>query len=147
MDTNEKILNDFLTDIFNKVLKTEESILKKGRFKDLSIREMHVIELVGKKEIANENNASNIAKSLSITPGTLTTTVRILEEKGYLIRKKSKEDKRVVKIFTTDIGKNANKRHSLFHEKLAKEMLSLFPEEEKTILIEAVKQLDKFFIG
>ena len=41
-------LNYFLVKVFNDVLKTEEGCLSTGEFKDLSIREMHIIESVQK---------------------------------------------------------------------------------------------------
>lgn len=145
MNEQEQILNDFLVDIFNEILYVEATSLKKGKFKNLSIREMHVIEAVVKNEQTNSNTSSNIAKSLKITAGTLTTSVNSLEKKGYLKRKKDDEDKRVIKIYTTKSGKEAAKSHEEFHQNMVREMLEYFPEEKRKILIQGVIELKSFF--
>lgn len=62
MNKQEQILNDFLVEIFNEILKVEGNALKKGKFKNLSIREMHVIEAVVKNEKAGNNTSSNHCK-------------------------------------------------------------------------------------
>jgi len=145
MNTEEKILNEFLVESFNEILKVEENALKVGKFKNLSIREMHVIEAVRKNEINGNNTSSNIAKSLDITPGTLTISVNSLEKKGYLLRQRDVHDKRVINIYTTNAGKEVEENHAKFHENMVKEMLGFFPEEKRKLLIEAVKELEKFF--
>lgn len=40
-------INSLLVDVFNDILVIEESELKKSRFNDLSITEMHTIEAIG----------------------------------------------------------------------------------------------------
>ncbi|WP_290771026.1 MarR family transcriptional regulator [Anaerofustis sp.] len=145
MNKQEQILNEFLVEIFNEILKVEENALKKGKFQNLSIREMHVIEAVVKNEKSNTNTSSNIAKSLNITPGTLTTGVNALEKKGYLKRQRDHEDKRVINIYSTNLGKEVEENHTKFHENMVKEMLNFFPQGKRDILIEAVVELEKFF--
>ena len=41
-------VNDYLTSIFNNVLVIEEVSLRGSRFKDISIKEMHTIDVIGK---------------------------------------------------------------------------------------------------
>ena len=145
MNKQEQILNDFLVEIFNEILKVEGNALKKGKFKNLSIREMHVIDAVVKNEKAGNNTSSNIAKSLNITPGTLTISVNALEKKGYLKRERNDEDKRVIKIYATKLGHEVEKNHAQFHENMVREMLNFFPEEKREVLIQGVVELEKFF--
>ena len=145
MNKEERILNEFLVESFNEILKVEEGALKKGKFKNLSIREMHVIEAVVKNEKQGKNTSSKIAKTLDITPGTLTISVNSLERKGYLLRERDIHDKRVINIYTTDSGKEVEENHAKFHENMVKEMLDFFTEEKRKILMEAVVELEKFF--
>ena len=92
-------LKYFLVKVFNDVLKTEEGCLSTGEFKDLSIREMHIIESVCRaNDNGTDNRASTIAQDQRITAGTLTTAVSLLEKKGYLFRKQDVKDKRVIRI-------------------------------------------------
>ena len=77
------VLNHFFVRVFNEILRVEEASLKKSEFKNLSVREMHVIEVIC---TANENGADNratdIAHALNISAGTLTTTVSLLKKKA-----------------------------------------------------------------
>ncbi|VLU74264.1 transcription regulator, MarR family [Streptococcus pneumoniae] len=41
-------INEYLTSIFNNVLVIEEVNLRGSRFKDISIKEMHTIDVIGK---------------------------------------------------------------------------------------------------
>ena len=41
-------INEYLTSIFNNVLVIEEVSLRGSRFKDISIKEMHTIDVIGK---------------------------------------------------------------------------------------------------
>jgi len=44
---NYQLVNDYLTSIFNNVLVIEETSLRASRFKDVSIKEMHTIDVIG----------------------------------------------------------------------------------------------------
>ena len=44
---NYQLVNDYLTSIFNNVLVIEESSLRGSRFNDVSIKEMHTIDVIG----------------------------------------------------------------------------------------------------
>ena len=60
-------VNDFFVNVFNKILSYEDQALSRSEYKDLSVREMHVLEAVGSLEQEGENNMSRIAASLSIS--------------------------------------------------------------------------------
>ena len=47
-DLDYQQVNDYLTSIFNNVLVIEEVSLRGSRFKDISIKEMHTIDVIGK---------------------------------------------------------------------------------------------------
>ena len=42
-----KLINEYLTSIFNNVLVIEEVSLRGSRFKDISIKEIHTVDLIG----------------------------------------------------------------------------------------------------
>lgn len=84
LQTNK--LNIFFVHVFNQILTWEEQTLKKFENTDLTVRELHVIEAVHVLTESNQNTMANIANFLSISPGSLTTSVGVLVNKGYLER-------------------------------------------------------------
>lgn len=146
MKGNRSALNHFLVDVFNEILKTEETLVSNSGFKDLSLREMHVIEAVCNAKGNSENNsAASIAAALRITAGTLTTTVSLLEKKGYLLRQRDEKDKRIVRIFATEDGLSANLTHQKFHEEMVDYVLSALSPEETDLFIRALGSVSSFF--
>ena len=95
---NYQQVNDYLTSIFNNVLVIEEVSLRGSRFKDISIKEMHTIDVIGKYP---EVTPSQVSKELMVTLGTVTTSLNNLERKGYIERIRSDKDRRVVHLHLT----------------------------------------------
>ncbi len=146
METQEEELNRFLVEVFNEILKTEESCIGDSGFEDLSLRELHVIEAVCNAESRTDGNrAAAIAAELRVTPGTLTTAVSILEKKGYLLRIRDERDRRVVRICSTELGKEANRNHARFHAEMVRAILSAISEEEAAVFIRALSKIRVFF--
>ena len=142
----KETVNGFLVRVFNEILKTEERSITNTKFSDLSLREIHILEMVYNAELANEDNSStSIASKLRITPGTLTTAVSLLEKKGYLVRNKDTKDKRVVRICTTQLGKEAQVSHIKFHEEMVDDILSVLDPEEAEVFARGLGKLAAFF--
>lgn len=145
MDQYQNILNRFLVDMFNEILKAEELTLSK-KYKNLSIKEFHVIEVVcAANESGKDNSTATIAENLRITPGSLTVAVNTLEKKGYLVRKKIDKDKRIVRIFPTELGLEVNRYHSNFHTEMVQNVLSTISEDEAIILLKTLGNISVFF--
>ncbi len=138
-------LNRYLVELFNDVLKAEELSLIK-EYGNLSLKEFHVIEAVC---LANDNNGDNstasIAEALKITAGSLTVAVNTLEKKGYLVRKKIDKDKRIVRIYPTELGLEVNRYHEKFHYEMVGSILSIINEDEADILLKALEDIRTFF--
>lgn len=143
--STESIIRSFLIDVFNEILKDEESIVTKP-FKKLSLREVHVIEAVCKAdEKDRDNSATAIANSLGITGGTLTTAVNGLEKKGYLVRQRDEADKRIVRILPTGKGRKVQEYHMQYHKKMVDRIMYILNDEETAVLIKALGSLATFF--
>ena len=139
-------LNHFLVRVFNEILRVEETSLKKGEFKNLSVREMHVIEAIcAANESGAGNRATDIAHALRISAGTLTTTVSILEKKGYAKRIQDVKDKRIVRLSATEKGISANQAHQRFHHEMVMNVMNTLDTQEIDILINGLKSLETFF--
>ncbi|NLJ30729.1 MAG: MarR family transcriptional regulator [Clostridiales bacterium] len=138
-------MNHFLVNVFNEILRTEEASLKTGAYKNLSVREMHVIEAVCFAQKNHSNTASEIANSQNVTAGTLTTTIGTLERKGFVFRRHDQRDRRVVRIFPTEKGKNANEIHQQFHHEMVSSIMSALSEEETLVFVKGLGAVQRFF--
>lgn len=146
MNIYELELNSFFVDVFNDILRLEEESLAKGNFKNLSVNEMHVIEAVCDSESAGTNTMKLLSNKLNITASSLTIAVKTLEQKGYLIRQRDKDDKRKVTVVSTLLGRDAFDNHKVFHKNLITGVSKNLNEAEMAALKLALDTLHKFFI-
>lgn len=137
-------VNDYLVMIFNEILSIEEEALSKSDFSDLSIKEMHTIEAIGLKGKLSSNQ---VAKKLSVTPGTLSVSIQNLVKKGYVERVQSPEDRRVVKLKLTKTGKLIYRLHRKFHMDMVKETLEGLDSNEAEVLIKGLQNLHEFLLA
>lgn len=128
--------------LFNNVMDTEAKAIITEEFKDITNNDMHIIEAVG---IEEPRRMSEIAKRLGVTVGTLTTNMNSLEDKGYIVRERSKTDKRVVLVVLTPKGKKAYYHHKDFHKNMIKAIVSGLDEEEMKVMIKCLLNLGNFF--
>ena len=140
--TTNRTLNEMLVMLFNNVMDAEAKAIITEEFKDITNNDMHIIEAIGVEE---PRKMSDIAKRLSVTVGTLTTNMNSLENKGYIIRERSKTDKRVVLVVLTDKGKKAFYHHRDFHKNMIKAIVKGLDEEEMKVMIKCLVNLGEFF--
>lgn len=145
MNDSKKVLNDFLVDTFNEILRLEQTALENYSDNRLTISEIHVIEAVFKAIDLGDNTASAIAKLLKITLGSLTVAVQTLEKKGYLYRQRTSEDRRVVQIFPTPLARYVNLIHNRFHIEMVDNVMSELTSEEQRVLVLSLEKLKSFF--
>ena len=138
----EKLLNDLLVMLFNEVLDMEHRALITGSFKEISINDMHIIDAIG---IEEPRNMSTVAKAMAVTVGTLTTAVNNLVKKGYVVRNRSSEDRRVVFISLSEKGVKAYYHHKKFHEQMIDSVVKELTEEELEALVKALTKLNTWF--
>ena len=103
MTNTQELLNKLLVQLFNDILHIEENSLKNIDLIDLSMTEIHTIEAVG---IKDAKTMGEIAHDLRITVGTLSAAITKLIKKGYVERKRTEEDRRVVLVSLTSKGEN-----------------------------------------
>ena len=137
-----RLLNELLVNLFNNILDTEAKAVITEEFKDISNNDMHIIEQFG---IEEPRSMSMIAKRLNVTVGTLTTNMNSLEDKGYINRQRSTQDKRVVLVVLTEKGRKAFFHHRDFHRKMIKAIVKDLDEDDMKTLIRCLQALDDFF--
>ncbi len=137
----KQVINDALVGLFNQVLKLEEKAIATGKFSNITVNDMHIIETVG----LDKKNMSSIAKGLGITVGSLTISMNSLVTKGYVERERSEEDRRVVYIKLTELGKKAYTQHKNYHDKMTDAVIKAVTKDELTVLVKTLSKLSEFF--
>lgn len=135
-------MNDILVNLFNEILDIEEKALITPEYADISVNDMHVLDAIG---IGKKKNMSTVARSLSVTVGTLTIAINNLVKKGYVVRIRSEEDRRVVLIYLSPKGEAACRHHHAFHEKMILAVMQDLNAEETEALTRALVKLQAFF--
>lgn len=142
MSTDTGTLNHLLVRLFNEILAIEGKVLCQGRFSDLTMRDMHLIEAVGD---GDGTRMSDLATYLSLSMGTLTVAVDHLIEKEYVFRNRDSRDRRVVLAALTKKGRLAYAHHARFHEEMVAQTIAKLSAEEAGVLIRAMENLRAFF--
>ena len=141
MDTY-KTLNEVLVNLFRDVMDIEQKAIITEEFQDITNNDMHIIEAIGRNE---PKNMSTIAREISVTVGTLTIAMNSLVKKGYVLRERGKEDRRVVYISLTERGRAAYVHHARFHKAMIDSISDELTSEEMELLIKTLTKLNKWF--
>lgn len=144
-DAQRTYLNDFFVHVFNKILAWEEQALSQVGARDLSVKELHVLEAVSDLTAQGRNTMTAIAESLSIRVSSLTTAVNTLVRKGYLERGGEPGDRRVIRVRLTEKGEQANSLHSQFHGHMIDRVTQGLSDQELDVLVQSLKNLGAFF--
>lgn len=139
---DSKVINQVLVRLFRRINALEEKAICTGRFKNITLNELHVIEAIGTE---GSRNMTAVAKDLEVTTGTLTTSVNSLVRKGLVERVRSEDDRRVVLVSLTPMGLEAHEQHVIFHEKMVGEIIKELDEEEVKVLSRGLDRLNGFF--
>lgn len=140
--TTDETLNELLVRLFKDIMEIEGRCLITDEFKDISYNDFHIIEAIG---IQEPKSMSATAKLMHVTTGTLTKAMDALTDKGYVVRERSRQDKRVVWVSLTEKGKLAYAHHEDFHRKMIANTKGQLTEQETPILIYALAKLADYF--
>lgn len=121
---------DYLTNLASVV---EEKTMNKDAIPDITLGELHVIQMVKK---FNNKPMTLIANNLKVTVGSLITCLNRLIQKDYIIRTRDEMDNRVILLSVTPKAQAVLKAHDKFHD----DILGLLLENGVT-LAQATKVL------
>lgn len=139
---NYGTLNEVLVNLFNDIMDIEQKSIITPEFKDITNNDMHVIDAIG---VGTPKNMSSIARELSVTVGTLTIAMNSLVKKGYVVRERSSEDRRVVYISLSEKGKKAYEHHASFHRQMIQGVMEELDGKELEVLVKTLKHLNSWF--
>ena len=140
--TTDETLNELLVKLFKNITEIEAQCLVTEEFRDISYNDFHIREAIGTGE---PKNMSTVAKLMRVTTGTLTKAIDALTEKGYVIRERSRQDKRVVGVYLTQKGRAAYAHHEEFHRDMIAQAKGELTEQELPVLIYSMAKLVDYF--
>ncbi|MDO4903017.1 MAG: MarR family transcriptional regulator [Limosilactobacillus sp.] len=134
-------INNALINIYNGILWVEEKELCKSSFSDLTIKELHAIDVIS---MYDHQTVSAVAKALHLTPGTMTSMTDRLIKKGYVERKRDEKDRRIIRLHLTKRGRVLYRAHRAFHNKMVEGFLKGMSQDELKTVNKALANLEEF---
>ncbi|KAA8432308.1 MarR family winged helix-turn-helix transcriptional regulator [Weissella sagaensis] len=134
-------MNETLVDVFNNVMWIEEASLRKSRFKDISIKDMHTIAAI---TMYDTRTASQLAQMMHLTPSAMTSVIDKLEKKGYVVRNRDTKDRRVVRIGLTHKGRTVFRAHEAFHRGMTHSLFDSLEKSKAPVVEEAIEDLQEY---
>lgn len=133
------VINELIVELFQNILNLEEKYHRLHGI-ELSMTEIHTLDSIHQSET---KHMSDVASRLNITQGTLTSTVKRLESKGYVKRVRDQQDRRVHRLQLLPAADAVLKVHHRFHDEVVNEILNEVEHDEK--LVQAINNLNHFF--
>ena len=145
MEQGRERLNRFLTELVERIQWAEAGFLSQA---NLSPQEVRLLETVCQAVDGGlDNRSTAIAAARRVTAGTLTSAVKLLEKKGYLTRRRDEQDRRVVRLMPTELGRKASEAYIAFRKKLTESAIACLSEDEAAGLIRTVDKLSHALHG
>ena len=141
MNKTKDLVNELLVEVFNHILSIEDQALKEKGVK-LSMTEVHVLEAINNTVVPTMTNVSN---KLRVTIGTLTTSIATLVRKGFVLRRRGEEDRRVVNLELTEEAYKVLAIHDEFHDKMIESVFKDLNIEEDEVLIKSLERVSQYF--
>jgi len=142
MSVSSEAIHDIFRKLFHEIGNLERKAIITEEFKDISNKDMHVIEAIG---MGVDNTMSVVAKKLGITAGSLTISINNLVNKKYVLRNRGKVDRRKVYVSLSEKGRKAFRHHKSFHKKLTEALVKPLNQEEMKVLLKSLSGLFGFF--
>jgi DNA-binding MarR family transcriptional regulator len=143
LDLLNAALNELLETAYREIGAIEEAMLKDMSGGRLTISEMHMIEAIG-REKETGRNVTDLAAELNITLPSVTMSVKKLERKGYVAKRRDSEDGRRVCVTLTRDGRRADVAHRFFHRKMARVLGNKLSIDERETLVNCLTELNAF---
>ena len=141
MNRVHETVNGLLVEVFNHILFIEERYMKQQGV-ILSMTEVHILENVEKSET---KTLGDVARLQMVTPGTLSVAVNSLVRKGYIIKCKDLQDKRVVRLLLSAKANEVLKIHQRFHEQMVDSCIADLELEKEDVMIESLEKILNYF--
>jgi len=136
------MINQFLKDIFYRVLDIQAKHVSVATEKRLSRTEMHAIEIIKDNDFPI---LTTVAECLRVSKATASVSIDRLVRKGFVTKKIFAEDKRKYSLALTSNGDLCYDQHKQFHDQMVTAVLNDFKIDEYPELVRGLKNLADFF--
>ena len=123
MESLENIIGDF-SDLIGNIL---EETVNRSDFSDLTQKQLYYLKVIVRMK---NPTVTMLARELCLSKPTVTVLLDKLEEKGYIIRFRSEEDRRVVYIQADKKGERINALMKIAYERVAEKVKSALGKDE-----------------
>ncbi|MEX1307300.1 MAG: MarR family transcriptional regulator [Eubacteriales bacterium] len=141
-DKIRDMLNEYLKDIFYRILDIQAKQVSKASGKRLSRTEMHSIEIIQDVEDAI---LTDVADKMRISKATASVSIDRLVKKGFVSKNISTKDKRKYTLNLTPVGEETYLQHKQFHDNMVNALLKDFEIADYPELLKGLKNLAGFF--
>lgn len=117
----------------------EREYLKKLDITDVTPNEVKVLYMIG---TSNTKSMSEIAERLKITRGSLSISIDSLVKKGYVIRTRNKQDRRIIIVYLTKKSVSVVRGYGKFYFALLSNLLDNLTKEKRIVVKEMLEQLN-----
>jgi len=139
LEKRAKELNGYIERMIHAFMVTQCGCLNDAAA-NLSMQELKVIKFIGNN---GPSIMREIADYLMLAMSTMTGIVDKLVEKNYVVRERSEEDRRIVRVALTDAGREIYEMdHKNFME-LSRQMLQPLNEKEQETLINLLRKISQ----
>lgn len=111
----KELLSELLSNLLTDVISLELYYMKNAGVNNITSSEINIISAIAKDE---NPTMSSIAKTLSLTNGTITSAIKKLENKHYVERREDQTDRRFKHVLLTTKGKDVYALHLSFQEEM-----------------------------
>jgi DNA-binding MarR family transcriptional regulator len=131
-------LEDIIAKLSAYMGRMEEEAKEQYNFKELTLTQMHYLEMISELE---NPNLTELAAALKLTKPTITVLVDKLIEKEFVYKVQSDADRRNSHLHLTERGKLINQMHEYAHRRIAEQIEKKIKADELvhlTILLDKI---------
>lgn len=147
MDVYENALHDMLVELSRALDLIELQWLQQSKDFDLTMSDIHLLAAVSQKKNNAGKTISELSQILNIRLPSVTLAVNKLVQKGYLEKSRNSEDKRIVHVTLTRLGKKAEHAHRYFHRNMTRAITEDMTEDEEKVLLSGLGKLYTYFMS
>ena len=134
MDSLEDAIGDF-SDLIGNIL---EETIDRSVFSDLTQKQLYYLKVIVRMK---NPTVTILARELCLSKPTITVLLDKLEEKGYIVRFRSEEDRRVVYIQADKKAERINELMKTAYGKIAEKIKSGLNKEETLLFTGFLKKV------
>jgi DNA-binding MarR family transcriptional regulator len=107
---------------------------------DVTPNEAKVLYIIG---TSNTKSMTEIADKLRVTQGTLSVTINSLERKGYVLRNRHKQDRRIIILYLTEKSLDLIRQYEHFYYELTSSLIQEIDESKVMYVKEILSKLNQ----